>query len=100
MAVKRAFVQVFSTPIPVSGWRGAAWLGVAVAIFLALPEARALVTAGVLGGIVIAAVLILLRQATGSGPRRGTPIALFGHERIGASTLLTRHQSTRGFAAV
>jgi hypothetical protein len=99
MAVKRAFVRVFSTPIPVSGWRGTAWLAVAAGIFLTLPEARALVTTGFLGGIVIAAVLILIRHRGSSGPRRGTPIVLFPREvNIGAELLAARRRS--GLAAV
>ena len=72
-----ASVRIYSTPIPVTGWRGHVWLAIAVLIFAALPEARALVTTGFLGGIVIAAFLILIRHAGSSGPRRGTPIVLF-----------------------
>lgn len=74
----RASVRIYSTPIPVSGWRGHVWLAIAALIFAALPEARALVTTGFLGGVVIAAFLILIRHHGGaSGPRRGTPIVLF-----------------------
>ena len=95
MAVKRAFLRMFSTPIPVSGWRGAVWLGVAAAIFLALPEARALVITGFLGGIVIAAFLILIRHRGASGPRRGTPIVLFPRDvNIGAELLAARRRSS------
>ena len=94
MTVRRAFVRLYSTPIPVSGWRGVVWLGVAAAIFLALPEARALVTAGFLGGIVIAAFLILIRHRGSSGPRRGTPIVLFPREvNIAAEILAARRNS-------
>jgi hypothetical protein len=76
--MKSASVRVFSTPIPVSGRRGHVLLAIAVLIFAALPEARALVTTGFLGGVVIAAFLILMRHNFGSsGPRRGTPIVLF-----------------------
>ena len=101
MAVTRAFVRVFSTAIPVSGWRGVVWLGIAAAIFLALPEARTLVTLGVLGGIVIAAFLILIRHSAGAGPGRGTPIVLFGRDTAHSGRLLApQHHSTRGFAAI
>jgi hypothetical protein len=73
-----ASVRIYSTPMPVSGWRGHVWLAIAVLIFAALPEARTLVATGFLGGVVIAAFLILIRHGSGSsGPRRGTPIVLF-----------------------
>jgi hypothetical protein len=99
MTVKRAFVRVFSTPIPVSGWRGIVWLAIAVAIFLALPEARALVTVGFLGGVVIAGFLILIRHRGSSGPRRGTPIVLFPREVNVARELLAA-QRRSSLAAV
>jgi hypothetical protein len=74
----RAFLGRYSQAAPVSGWRGAAWLGLLAAILIALPQARALLTVGLLGGIVIGAFLILIRHQSGPpGPRRGTPIVLF-----------------------
>jgi hypothetical protein len=73
----RASVRFYSTPLSLSGWRGHIWLAIAALIFAALPEARALVTAGFLGGVVIAGFLILIRHGGSSGPRRGTPIVLF-----------------------
>jgi len=52
--------------------------GAFVVILASLPQARALLTYGMLGGIVIGAALILARHPVGpSGPRRGTPIVLF-----------------------
>lgn len=74
----RAFLRLYSTPLSVTGWRGVPLLGIAVAIIVALPQARALVTAGLLGGVVIGAFLILIRHQSGTpGPRRGSPIVLF-----------------------
>ena len=49
-----------------------------LAILIALPQARAILAAGIMGGIVIGAALIIARHKFGSsGPRRGTPIVLF-----------------------
>jgi len=74
----RAFLRPYSTPAATAGWRGVLWLGFALAILVALPQARALVAAGLAGGLVIGAFLILMRYQGGSGtPRRGTPITLF-----------------------
>ena len=57
------------------GWRSLLVIAVFGAIVVALPQARALLTTGLLGGVVIGIVLILARQQP--GPRRGTPITLF-----------------------
>jgi hypothetical protein len=73
----RAFLRRHSTPSPVTGWRGVLLLAFLAAILLILPQARALITVGLLGGVVIGAFLILIRHQSGSGPRRGTPIVLF-----------------------
>lgn len=82
MALKRASVQMFSTRTPVSGWRGAVLLGMFLAIVIGLPEARALLIKGVLGGIVIGVFLILIRHHPGPWlPRRGTPIVLFAPDQ-------------------
>ena len=56
-------------------WRGLLPLLLFVAILVAVPQARALLTTGILGGLVIGISLILVRQQ--SGPSRGTPITLF-----------------------
>jgi len=73
-----AFLRLFSTRLPMTGWRGVPWIGIAIAIVVALPQARALIAVGLGGGVVLGAVLILIRHQGGpSGPRRGTPITLF-----------------------
>jgi hypothetical protein len=74
----RAFLKRSSTPGGLTGWRGLPLL-VALAVILAtVPQARTLITGGILGGIVIGAFLILIRHQPGShGPRRGTPVVLF-----------------------
>jgi hypothetical protein len=73
-----AFLRLYSTPLSITGWRGVPLLGVAAAITVALPQARAILVAGFSGGIVIGAALIIARhQFRSSGPRRGTPIVLF-----------------------
>lgn len=78
MAGLQAFVRLYTTPLSFRGWRGALWLGLALVITVALPQARALVLAGFSGGVVIGAALIIARHQFGSsGPRRGTPIVLF-----------------------
>jgi hypothetical protein len=60
------------------GWRGFPMLGFAAALVVTLPQARALITVGLLGGVLIGLALILIRRQTRpSGPRRGTPIVLF-----------------------
>ena len=70
----RAFLRQFSTRLS-RGWRGAPMMGLFVLILAGLPQARALLTAGIL---VIGAMLILARHPIGPpGPRRGTPIVLF-----------------------
>ena len=78
MNARWAFLRLYSTPLPIRGWRGAPLLGIAVALVVALPQARALVAGGVTGGTVIGVLLILSRHRFGPrGPRRGTPITLF-----------------------
>ena len=87
-------------PFRMSGWRG--WLNLLglVAILAALPEARALLGAGMLGGIVLGVALILIRHnARPSGPRRGTPIVLFPRPVSQVSEYLSRSSLTaRTFA--
>ena len=60
-----------------TGWRGLLLLAAFAAILITLPEARALLTMGVLGGIVLGVFLILIRHQGPRFPRRGTPIVLF-----------------------
>jgi hypothetical protein len=74
----RAFLKLYSTPIDMSGWRGVPWLLVVAVITMALPEARAIIFTGLMGGVIIGAFLISVRHKYGSsGPRRGSPIVLF-----------------------
>jgi hypothetical protein len=74
----RVFVRQHSQPPSMTGWRGLFWLFAVALILIALPQARALVAAGLSGGVVIGAFLILMRhQSSPGGPRRGTPITLF-----------------------
>ena len=54
------------------GWRGLPIVGIFLVIVFALPQARALLTTGLLGGVVLGVCLILVRHQ--GGPRRGTPI--------------------------
>jgi hypothetical protein len=86
----RAFLRhnPFSS-MRMSGWRGVLWLGLLSVIVVALPQARALLTAGILGGIVLGAFLILMRQRRPGGPR-GTPIVLFPRPVTQVSELLSR----------
>jgi len=77
MADLRAIVRRTLSPQSMSGWRGMLWLALVAAIVIALPQARALLTLGMLGGVVLGAFLILIRHYKPGGPRRGTPIVLF-----------------------
>jgi len=72
-----AFLRLLSKRLSFNGWRSAPMVGVFVLILASLPQARALLTAGILGGIVIGAALIVARHPINPGPRRGTPIVLF-----------------------
>lgn len=93
MAGLRAFLRLSSAPPSTSGWRGVLLLGVVAAIVAALPEARALLSLGLLGGVVLGGLLILIRhQPRPRGPRRGTPIVLFPRPVTQVSDLLTRSQ--------
>jgi len=74
----RAFLRLYSTPESFRGWRSAPWLALTLLILVLVPQARLLLTAGLLGGVVFGAALIIARRQVGSsGPRRGTPIVLF-----------------------
>ena len=89
----RTFLRQCWAPQTVRGWRALPWLVVFAAILIGLPQARALLTAGLLGGVVLGAFLILIRHQAGPrGPRRGTPIVLFPRPVPRVSDLLTRSQ--------
>ena len=62
MSDNRAHVQVYSTRIPIEGWGSLAVLGIAAAIAVAMPEARLIAVAGVVGGAGLAALLVRYRQ--------------------------------------
>ena len=93
MAELRSVLRQSLTGSSMKGWRGAVLLVALAAILVALPEARALLTAGILGGIVLGVFLILIRQQAGPPrPRRGTPIVLFPRPVSQVSDLLSRSQ--------
>ena len=95
MADLRAFLRRNSSPLSMSGWRGLFWLALMAAIVMTLPQARALLTAGLLGGILLGVSLILIRHQPGPPrPRRGTPIVLFPRPVSHVSDLLSRSQAT------
>ena len=76
MSGLRGWLRLHETRLEISGVRGWPILAIFLAIVAALPEARTLLAYGLSGGVVIGAVLILLRRQHG-GPGRGTPITLF-----------------------
>ncbi len=87
-------------PFRTRGWRGLLWLVVVAAMAAALPEARALLTAGLLGGVVLGVAMILVRHQNGPRtPGRGTPIVLFPRPVSQVSDYLSRsHLTARTFA--
>ena len=87
-------------PLKWNGWQGFLRVASFVLFVAVLPEARALLTAGMLGGIVLGVFLILIRQHSGPPrPGRGTPIVLFPRPVPQVSDYLTRSQLTaRTFA--
>ena len=77
MKVAEAFLRRYRTTLSAHRLNAPMVLGF-LAILIALPQARAILAAGLLGGLVIGATLIIARHKFGSsGPRRGTPIVLF-----------------------
>jgi hypothetical protein len=62
MSSQPEFVNINISAIPVAGWGGAGLLAVAAVITLTFPEARLLVTLGLVGGGLIGACLIRLRR--------------------------------------
>ena len=79
MSELRGWLRLYDTRLSISGVRGWPILAIFLAIVVALPEARTLLAYGFAGGVVIGAMLILLRRQYG-GPGRGTPITLFPRE--------------------
>jgi hypothetical protein len=75
MAGFLAELRVYRKRAGLGGWRNLLLLALFGAILAALPEARAVLITGFLGGVVIGICLIVARQQP--GPRRGTPITLF-----------------------
>ena len=53
MAANYAFVELYSTRIPVAGWGSASLLAIAAAIVLSLPQAQVLTLCGLAGGVAI-----------------------------------------------
>jgi hypothetical protein len=93
MAELRSVLRQSLTRSAMKGWRGMVPIVAFVVILAALPEARALLTAGILGGVVFGAFLILMRHQPGPPrPRRGTPIVLFPRPVSQVSDLLSRSQ--------
>jgi hypothetical protein len=62
-----ARVRLYSSAIPVGVWSGLVLVALAVAIVWALPQARTLVGAGIAAGILLAGVLLILRQRSRHG---------------------------------
>ena len=73
----RAFLRLYSDPQRLRGFRNVSVWALFLIILAAVPQARVLLTAGMLGGVVVGAALIIARHHFPSGPRRGTPIVLF-----------------------
>lgn len=65
MPNRYAAFQIYSTRIPLQGWTILPLVGIAAALVVALPEARALVLGGLVGGASVAAALILRRRREG-----------------------------------
>ena len=61
MTDRHAFVQLYSTRIPIAGWGSTVLLAIAAAIVIALPEARALTTLGLIAGAALGGWLIVAR---------------------------------------
>ena len=62
MTDQHAFVQLYSTRIPIAGWGSASLLAIAATIVIALPEARALTALGLLSGAALGVWLIVARS--------------------------------------
>jgi hypothetical protein len=74
----KAFLRLYSDPSALRGFRSVPLWVAFLGILIGVPQARVLLTAGFLGGLVIGAALIIARHHFHSnGPRRGTPIVLF-----------------------
>lgn len=71
MAPHYAFVELYATRIPVAGWGSTVLLAIAAAIVVALPAARQLTAAGLMGGVVFGVLLIVRRASTHEGSQDG-----------------------------
>lgn len=76
MATQPAHVKVYSSAIPLSVWGGLALVAIALVIMWAMPAARMLVGAGLAAGVVLAAVLIILRRRSSPGESPAAPLHL------------------------
>lgn len=63
MTGHRASFTIFSASYPVVGGVGVTLLAIAAAFVIAIPEARLVTALGILGGILVAAILVLHRRA-------------------------------------
>jgi hypothetical protein len=61
MAARHAGITIYSTVVPMAGWRGSALLAIAAAIVMALPEAQTLTLSGLAAGAVLGVGLIVSR---------------------------------------
>jgi hypothetical protein len=70
--------QINMSRIPVAGIGGLGMVAAAGATAYFLPEARAFTLVGVIGGVLIAFALIVIRSRRGLGPSKGPTLPLQG----------------------
>jgi len=71
-----ARVRLYSSSIPLGVWGGLSLVAIALAIMWALPQARLLVGAGLLAGILLAVVLYVLRKRSAAPHDEAAPLHL------------------------
>jgi L-asparagine transporter-like permease len=76
MATQPAHVKVYSSAIPLSIWGGLALVAIALVIMWAMPATRMIVGIGLTAGILLAAVLVILRRRWGAGDSSAAPLHL------------------------